>query len=75
MERKGLAKSEGDSHKKERGCLSQNYNQISWKTKKEKTNKAEILRRAEITAWFFLMINVEFMKLLSWQKTFLASFR
>ena len=33
-----------------RGCLSENYNEISCKTKKEKTNKAENLRQAEITA-------------------------
>ena len=50
----------GTPIQKWRGCLSENYNQISCKTKKEKTNKAEILRQAETTAWFFLMINVEF---------------
>ena len=39
------------------------------KPKRKHTNKAEILR----PAWFFLMINVDIIKLLSWQKTFLAS--
>ena len=57
---RGWQTQRGTPIQKWRGCLSENYDQISCKTKKEKTNKAESLRQAEITAWFFLVINVEF---------------
>ena len=40
VERKGLTNSKGDSNKKERGCLLENENQISCKTKKGKNKQS-----------------------------------